>query len=180
MIRDNSSWPTMRKDDPAGSLEGIAVWKESGRKEGRRNRRWGKKRDGGTREEGNGIKFAFEKSSLALSPRVFSGLFLCLGRGWTRAKASNVNPSAYDVMTVLDIPWTKGGKSIGRKPAPLPRRRLCFVSRRLVCFARAIEPAQKLPTRPSYASNLFTDSFPPSLFFIAFQLVVCSGNRWMG
>lgn len=142
MIRDNSSWPTMRKDDPAGSVEGVAVWKESGRKS-----------EGGTERGRKRNKICIGKifSSGSVPSRILRPVSPPPPVPWQEVGLAlrPATPSAYDVMTVLDIPWTKGGKSIGRKPAPLPRRRLCFVSRRLVCFARAIEPAQNLPTRPS-------------------------------
>lgn len=55
----------------------------------------------------------------------------------------------------------------------LPRRRACFVSRRLVCLARAIEPTQKLqralPGRSRFGSTLwnpFTDIVSILLSFL--------------
>lgn len=64
---------------------------------------WGKEE--WDREEGNGIKFASENPFVRLDPLAYPwsvSLLSCLAS--SRGRARNVGSSAYDVMTVLDIP----------------------------------------------------------------------------
>lgn len=93
----------MRKDDPAGRNSSLKrKWKEGRKKEPkmREEERWRNERG----RERNKICIRKIFSGSVPSRILWPVSPLCLGRGWTRAKASNVNPSAYDVMTVLDIP----------------------------------------------------------------------------